>query len=555
MTHPLRPTAIAALSALVAFPAFAAPAKPNPRAAQWWAHIAAIADDKNEGRQTGSAGYLRAADYVVSQFKAEGLKPAGEKGGFLQSVAFEEQVVNHPSSSASLIDGTGTVHALPVGADFLIAAGGGRRPAVVDAPLVFIGYGLHLPNQGYDDFAGVDLKGKIAVVISGGPSNISAPIKASNRSDRAKFLQEAGAVGLITLVTPKQVEIPWDRRTQLAGQAGMYLADGSLRDVADGFFSASFDPAKSETLFAGSPKTFAELSDLADASSEVPRFAMPLRLTANVVASHRSLTSPNLAAVMPGSDPKFAKEYVVVSAHLDHLGIGAPIKGKTLYNGAMDDASGVASVLDIAHRLKAGKRPKRSVLFLIVTAEEKGLLGSQYYATRPTVPKASIVADLNFDMPLPLWSLKTVLVQGEGESTLGDVARKVAASQGLALTPDPLPDRNSFTRTDQFSFVRAGVPALAFKFGFAKGTPEFQIEHDWRANRYHAPSDDLDQPGVLKDEAVKLDDYVAGIVASVANSPDRPTWLDTSVFKPKAKSRRLEHFPISVKRLSDQKVL
>ena len=196
----------------------------------------------------------------------------------------------------------------------------------------------------------------------------------------------------------------------------------------------------------------------------------------------------------------------------------------------MDDASGVASVLDIAKRLSTGPRPKRSVIFLIVTAEEKGLLGSTYYATRPTVAKSAIVADLNFDMPLPLWPLKTVLAQGDHESTLGADAQAVAAAQGLSLVADPLPDRNSFTRTDQYSFVRKGVPALAFKFGFAKGTPEFEIEHQWRANRYHAPSDDLDQPGVLKDEAVKLDAYVAAIAARVANADEKPAWLPTSVF-------------------------
>ena len=166
-----------------------------------------------------------------------------------------------------------------------------------------------------------------------------------------------------------------------------------------------------------------------------------------------------------------------------------------------------------------------------MTAEESGLLGSRYFAMRPTVPEGSIVADLNFDMPLPLWRLRSVLVQGEGESTLGAQARTVAAAQGLRLVPDPLPDRNSFVRTDQFSFVKAGVPALAFKFGFEKGTPEFQVEHDWRANRYHSPSDDLAQPGVLRDEAVKLDDYVAGITAAVANDPARPTWLSTSPFR------------------------
>jgi Zn-dependent M28 family amino/carboxypeptidase len=187
-------------------------------------------------------------------------------------------------------------------------------------------------------------------------------------------------------------------------------------------------------------------------------------------------------------------------------------------------------VLDIAHRLKQGPPPKRSILFLFFTAEEKGLLGSNYYARRPTVPKASLVADLNFDMPLPLWPLKTVYAPGQDESTLGDAAKTVAATQGLQMVPDPLPDRNVFIRTDQFSFVREGIPALVFKFGFAKGTPEFQIEHDWRANRYHSPSDDLDQP-VMKEEAVKLDDFVAALAAHVANDDARPAFLADSVFR------------------------
>ncbi len=209
----------------------------------------------------------------------------------------------------------------------------------------------------------------------------------------------------------------------------------------------------------------------------------------------------------------------------------------------MDDASGVAAVLDIAHRLKNGPRPRRSFLFLFFTSEEKGLLGSSYYARRPTVPKASIVADLNFDMALAARSgpLKTLYAPGQEESTLGADTSVVAAEQGLTMIPDPLPDRNVFTRTDQYSFVREGVPALVFKFGFAKGTPEFQIEHDWRANRYHSPSDDLAQP-MLKDEAVKLDAFVAALARRVADAQDRPAWLPGSIFaRPTIKSGRLEH--------------
>ena len=502
----------------------------TPRGKAWWADIEAIASDKTEGRLPGSRGYDLAADHVIARFEALGLAPAGVAGGLAQPVAFEEQIVDHVASSGALLTAAGSTP-VAMGTDMLIGPGGGPRPAKVDAPLVFIGYGLKLP--GYDDFAGVDLKDKIAVVISGGPDKYPRPMKASNRSDRTRFLRDAGAVGVISLVTPAQVEIPWNRRTLLASQSGMYLADSALREAPDGFFTAAVDPAHSEMLFNKSGHSFVEIAALADASKPVPGFDLNQRLQASIAATRSPVISKNLVARLEGADPKLKGEVVIVSAHLDHLGVGKPINGDTIYNGAMDDASGVASVLDIAEQLKGGPRPKRSVVFLIVTAEEKGLLGSHYYAQRPTVARDAIVANLNFDMPLPLWPLKLVLVQGDGESTLGDVARSVAGAQGLALTPDPLPDRNSFTRTDQYSFVRAGIPALAFKFGFVKGTPEFDIEHDWRANRYHAPDDDLMQSGVLADEAVKLNDFVTAIARKVANAPARPAWLATSVFKPK----------------------
>ncbi len=498
-------------------------------ATQWWADVSALANDGMEGRLTGSPGYDRAATYVISRLKAEGLEPAGVKG-YLQPVAFEQQLVDQDNSHAELIAASGGAQPIAVGDQMLISAGLGPRPKSVNAPLVFIGYGLHLPKQGHDDFAGQDLKGKIVVTISGGPAELSGALKSNARSERDKELARSGALGIIGLTTPKQVEILWGRQKLLARGPGMYLADIKLRETQKPFFVATFDPAQSEMLFQGSGHSFAELAALADDSKPLPLFALPFRLKASVAAGYSRLTSPNIAAKLEGSDPKLRSEYVAVSAHLDHLGIGAPIHGDRIYNGAMDDASGVATVLDIAHRLKQGPRPRRSVLFLLFTAEEKGLLGSTYYARRPSVPKNSIVADLNFDMPLPLWPLKTVYAPGQDESTLGDDARTVAQSQGLQMIPDPLPDRNVFIRTDQFSFVREGIPALVFKFGFAKGTPEFQIEHDWRANRYHAPSDDLDQP-VMKEEAVKLDDFVAALTAHVANADGRPAWLLDSVFR------------------------
>jgi Zn-dependent M28 family amino/carboxypeptidase len=502
----------------------------SPAAKQWWADISFIASDANEGRQTGSAGYMRAADYVISRMKAEGLKPAGDNG-FLQQVAFEQQVVDQDASRAMLVNADGSQSALKVGDALLIRPGGEARPATVDAPLIFIGYGLGLPKQGYDDFAGLDLKGKIAVVISGGPDNISAPIKSDARAKRESELAKRGAVGIITLTTPHQIEIVWSRQRLIAHQAGMYLADAKFHTVPGGFFTASADPNQSEAFFKGSGHSFAEMSALADASKPVPRFELKPHFKATVSATRTKLTSPNLIAKLEGQDPKLKSEYVVVSAHLDHLGIGQPINGKRLYNGAMDDASGVAAVLDIAHRIASGPRPRRSILFAIFTAEEKGLLGSRYFATTPTVPKNDIVADLNFDMPLPLWPLKMVYLPGETESTLGADARAVAAQQGIQVVPDPNPDRNVFIRADQYSFVREGVPSLFMKFGFLKNTPEAQIEHDWRANRYHSPSDDLDQPGIFKEDAVKLDAYTAAIALHVANADARPQWLPDSIFR------------------------
>jgi hypothetical protein len=503
------------------------PAAADP-AAQWWADVSALAGDGMKGRLAGTGDYLRAAGYVIARLKAEGLQPAGSDG-YLQPVAFERQSVDQDKSRAELVGPGG--RALTVGDEMLVLAGTGPRPATVNAPMLFLGYGLHLPQQGHDDFAAQDVKGKIVVVLSGGPSAISGAVKSNARAARILQLARLGAAGIITLTTPKQLEILWARQKLVARQPGMYFADPKLRDVRAPFFLASFDPARSEALFASSGHNFAQLCALADVSKPLPRFGLALRLKVTVVAARRKLNTPKIVAKLVGADPKLKAEYVGVSAHLDHLGVGEPINGDTIYNGAMDDASGVAAVLDIAHRLKNGPRPRRSILFLIFTAEEKGLLGSAYFAQRPTVPYGSIVADLNFDMPLPLWPLKTIYAPGQEESTLGADARAVAESQGLKMIPDPLPDRNVFIRTDQFSFVREGVPALVFKFGFALGSLQARIEHDWRANRYHSPADDLAQP-VLRDEAVKLDAFVAALALRVANADAPPAWRADSIFRP-----------------------
>jgi Zn-dependent M28 family amino/carboxypeptidase len=514
---------------LLAAGASAAPPTVEQRAQSWWTDVSTLADDKMEGRLTGTPGYDRAAAYVVQRLREAELEPAGSEG-FLQQVDFEEQFVDPARSSAALVRGI-TVTQLRLPDDIIVSRGLGRRPGRVDAPLVFVGYGLHIPQANHDDFAGVDLNGKIAVVISGGPADIAGSLKAHARRDRARLLAERGAVGVISLTTAAAVEVPWTRAMALSSQSGMYFADPALRDVRTEFFDASLRTESSEAIFAGSGHSFAAISALADASKPLPKLQLKPRLRASIATRHNAVRSPNIVARLPGSDPRLRAEHVVFSAHLDHLGVGTPINGDPIYNGAMDNAAGVSTLLDIARFYRArGTRPKRSMLFVFVTAEERGLLGSRYFALRPTVPKDSIIANLNFDMSLPLFPLRSIIALGAEESSLGAVAAEVGTAMGLPLVPDPFPDRNSFVRSDQYSFIREGVPALAFKFGFAKGSPEAAIETKWRSNRYHAPSDDLAQP-VARLDAIRMNDFVAELGWRVANADERPTWRSDSFFR------------------------
>jgi Zn-dependent M28 family amino/carboxypeptidase len=305
----------------------------------------------------------------------------------------------------------------------------------------------------------------------------------------------------------------------------------ALADEHDAMFTATFNPAQAEKLFAGSGHAFAEMLALADAQKPLPRFLLKKSVKAKVVEEISHVVSPNIVGELKGSDPTLSKQYVLVSAHLDHLGVGAPINGKTIYSGAMDDASGVATVLETAKRFSQAKtRPKRSILFVIFTGEEKGLLGSRYYAGNPTVPEGTIDADLNLDMFMPIFPLKKLHVQGLDESTLREDAKKVGAEHGIVIAPDPEPDRNSFIRTDQYSFVQAGVPALAMKFGWTMGSPEYKAWRGWLAQRYHSTDDDLTQPVDLV-AAAQFNAFFADLARAVADDPVRQHYLDTSFFK------------------------
>ncbi|HVT98256.1 MAG TPA: M20/M25/M40 family metallo-hydrolase [Acidobacteriaceae bacterium] len=512
----------------------------------WWAHIQVLASDSMRGRQTGSQDYMRAAAYVVKQFKADGLAPAGERGSYFQPVHFVEQWVNAGKSSLSLVV-DGHAQPLALGQDAVLGAHG-PQPKTVDAGLVFIGYGLHLPESGYDDFnsaevSAASLRGKIVVVINGGPADLPTALKSYARTTpMKKAMRDAGVVGIVSIPTPKSMDFGWERIASSASQPGMWLAPAAgdaevarrhpaLADDHDPMFSAAFNPAQAEKLFAGTGHTFAEMLALADAQKPLPRFDLKKRMTATVMTKKATVVSPNLVAKLEGSDPSAG--YVAVSAHLDHLGVGEPIKGKTIYNGAMDDASGVATVLEAAQALSRdaakGIRPRRSILFVIFTAEEKGLLGSRYFAGHPTVPEKEIRADLNLDMFMPLFAFRKLHVQGLEQSTLQDDARKVGEEHHVIIAGDPEPDRNSFIRTDQYSFVQAGVPALAMKFGWEPGSPEYHMWRDWLKERYHSTQDDLNQPVDLV-AAAQFNSFFADLVRAVANDPAMPHYLEGSFF-------------------------
>ena len=501
-----------------------------PDGSRWWSYVEFLASDKLEGRNTGSEGHRQAAEFVAKQFERDGLKPAGTEG-YIQSVKFNTLQLDESDSSLTL-ERQGKEQAIELGEDAIIGTRVDPAPAV-EAGMYFVGYGLRVPDDNYDDFAGLDTKGKIAVYIGGAPSSMSSALAAHYQSGGQRWatLKGAGMIGAIAIPNPHHMDVPWPRIALSRFQMTMQLAGPGMDETAGEQIAITWNPAHADELFAGSGHTLDELVAVAEQGKQLPRFALPAKLKARTAVKRGSVESQNLAAIYPGSDAKLKDEYVAMSAHIDHLGIGKPINGDSIYNGAMDNASGVASILELADHFKeANVKMKRSVLFVVVTGEEKGLLGSRYYATNPTVPARSIVADINTDMFLPLYPLKIVTVYGLDESTVGDDARAVAQQMGIKAQPDPEPVRNIFIRSDQYNFVRRGIPSVMIAFGNEKGSPEAAIEKKWLTERYHAPSDDLDQP-VDKQAAAKFNVLLEDLIERIANADARPAWKPNSFFR------------------------
>jgi len=522
----------------------------------WWAHIQFLADDNLQGRETGSEGYREAVKYVAGKMETFGLKPAGTSG-YLQPVKFEtRQLVEEESSIAIVREG---VEEVLERLDAIQSARADLAPAM-ETGMVFVGYGLRVPEAKYDDLAGIDLRGKVAVYVnSSGALDAPGPVKAhvGSAGERWAVLKAAGAIGVAVIANPRlPTGAGGGRGSAAAGtpppaaaadgssagagrgpaggrgpQKAFLLADPDLQESIGQKVAIAITRRGGDKFFAGSGHTMEEILKLATENQPLPRFPLVGTLRTRAAVRRETIEAPNLAGMLAGSDPRLKDEYVVVSAHLDHVGVGRAINGDPLYNGAMDDASGIASILEIARIMKeTGARPKRSILFLAVAAEEKGELGSRYFAIRPTVDRKRIVADINLDMYMPLFDLKWLEVQGLAESTLGDTIRDAAKAFDVQVQADKEPDQNRFIRSDQYSFIREGIPSLAFKFGYEFGTPEDKIFHDWIRDRYHKPSDDLSQP-VDKAAAAKFNRIIVSLLEKVADSAARPQWKNDSFFK------------------------
>jgi hypothetical protein len=492
--------------------------------------VAVLATDEMEGRNTGSEGYRKGAEYVAEQFTKYGALP-GNGDTYFHSVGFVARTIREPESSLEFIDADGTVKKITLGEEARF--GMSLEPApTTEAELVFVGYGLKVSDIGHDDFDGIDLDGKVAVYLRGGPKALTGPLRAHAQSteERWEHMRAAGAIGQIYLMNPKHMDVPWERSTLRRLSASMTLADPALDKTPDRQLQITFNPEHTELLFAGSGHTYAELLEMADREETLPRFDLPRTVRAQIAYDREDLVSDNVVGILPGSDPNLKDEFVVLSGHLDGLGIGGAVDGDTIYNGAMDNASGIATMIEIARIVSEENISlKRSLVLLAVTGEEKGLLGSKAYSLNPSVESSAIIANVNMDMYLPIVPFTHLITYGIDESDLGDLIPALAEKYGVAMQPDPEPDRNIFVRSDQYNFVKVGVPALSFKFGAELGSEEDEAMKRWLTERYHAPADDLNQP-VDKAAAAQFTRLLLDLCVEIANAPEKPQWKSDSFF-------------------------
>lgn len=499
----------------------------TPSAAAIKAHMGFLANDLLEGRESGTRGYDIAANYVASQYAVMGVKPAGDNGTYLQQVPLTAyRSANEGGVSYTGADGKSG--ALAFGEDYLPSAQARQAETSVTAPLVFVGYGVVAPERGRDDYAGLDVKGKIVVLLSGAPSGLQTEIRAHYSNTNVKRAEAAkrGAVGVLTMPTTSS-----EKRRPFARGVGNYQEWKMTWNDAKGVAYVRGAEAPSlaglslkgaAKLFSGAPTSLDDVLAAAETPDGVVKgFDLPTNVTVQLKTEIEKRQSSNVVGLIEGSDPTLKAQTIILSAHLDHLGIHGKDADK-INNGALDNASGIATMLEVARGFKEAKtKPKRSVVLLAVTAEEKGLIGSEYFANNPTVPKAGIAADVNLDMPVLLYDFQDVIAFGADRSTIGPAVARAAGRVGITLSADPMPEEGLFTRSDHYRFVEQGVPSVFLMTGFKNGGEKgFK---DFLATHYHKPNDDLNQP-INYEAGARFALVNYQIARELADAPARPAW-------------------------------
>ncbi len=500
------------------------------------AHVTFLADDLLEGRGAGTRGHELAARFVASQLARLGIEPAADGGIYEQPLKLVESASNHAAGRLVVRAGDKEDALTPVN-DMMVTIAPGQTADTVTAPAVFVGFGIQAPDLRHDDFTGADLQGKIAVILSGAPQRFPSEQRAhhGNSEQKRTLLVKHGAIGVVTIMTPwDEVRRPWAMTVALSRFPSMRLMDDA-GGLVNGFPQlralGSVANAAAGRVLIGAPKTLSEIFATAE-RGEPQNFPLGATITLAGEATVRRLESLNVLGRLPGTDPALAGQPLVITGHLDHLGIGTAVNGDTIYNGAVDNALGIGVLLQVAEKLAHGPRPRRPVLFAAVTGEEKGLLGSHRLATHPPAWVQRYAASLNIDMPLLSAPARDLIAYGYRNSTLGAVLEKVAARHGMVVSPDPAPEEVRFVRSDQYSFVLTGVPAMKVDPGKQAVDPTVDLvaaEVDFRKNHYHKPSDELSRP-IDWAAAARFTALMADLARTVADDPQAPAWLPGDFF-------------------------
>ena len=494
-------------------------------------HIAYLADDKLKGRAPGTPGYQMAVDYVIGEFNKLGLKPAGDHGTFTQTFNLRRSSLEPGSLRMMMTDGEGNTDSFFVRNDISLSAHPVKPEVnIQQAPLVFAGFGVDIPGL-HNDYKNIDVRGKIVVVLKISPLGLSSDYQSyfSSVGYKMAVAKSKGAIGTIVIYERPTAPPQPVLQNALNPEKTEAYGSGYIGNV-DVFMTATNNFLSAILLNSG--KNFAQvMSTLKPGSAQ--SFEIGKKLSVRYRSRHTDIETYNVIGMIPGADPVLKQEYVVHTAHLDHIGIGKPVNGDSIYNGAHDNASGVASLLEIAKLYKkTGVKPKRSILITMVSAEESGLLGSAYFASHPSIPKSSIVANVNTDMPTLIAPMLSVVPLGATHSSLLKNVQYASKVLNLDIQPDPEPEQSFFTRSDQYSFVREHIPAVHCKNGRKTDQPDFDLDayiKRWRAKYYHQPADQID--GWFRFSAAKTYIQLNFLISySIAMEKQWPSWNNDSYF-------------------------